>query len=65
MADYKIVFPNYSVQRRSDGATIPFDPANRDYREYLAWLDAGGVPDPADDPPPPKPFPDPPMAPKG
>tara|TARA_Y100001973_G_scaffold28699_1_gene43205 strand:+ start:648 stop:833 length:186 start_codon:yes stop_codon:yes gene_type:complete len=28
------------VTRKSDGATIPFDPENADYQEYLTWLDA-------------------------
>lgn len=28
---------------RQDGAKIPADPDNRDYREYLAWVEAGGV----------------------
>ena len=36
------------VIRLSDNATIPFDPANRDYAEYLEWLEAGNVPTPAD-----------------
>ena len=26
-----------------------FDPANTDYQEYLKWVAAGGVPDPADE----------------
>ena len=28
--------------------SIPFDPANTSYQEYLAWIDAGNTPDPAD-----------------
>jgi hypothetical protein len=39
-----------TVQRISDGAFIPFDPGNRDYQDYLAWLEDGNEPDPAPTP---------------
>jgi hypothetical protein len=35
------------IVRDEDGAFVPFDPANRDYAEYLAWLDEGNQPTPA------------------
>ena len=44
-----------SIKRLSDGAFIPNDPGNRDYREYLEYLAAGNTPEPAPAPPPPPP----------
>jgi hypothetical protein len=33
----------FGVQRLSDGAFIPDDEANADWRAYLEWVDAGNT----------------------
>lgn len=45
MAEYSLTSTS-SILRNSDQACIPADHANRDWRDYLDWLAAGGVPDP-------------------
>ena len=37
------------VQRQSDNAFIPFDNANTDYQQYLAWVAKGNQPEPAEE----------------
>jgi len=41
-----------TVRRIEDNAFIPFDPANRDFAEYEAWVAEGNEPDPAPEPAP-------------
>jgi hypothetical protein len=46
---YKLIKDQSNVVRRlSDGAGIPFDPANTDYQEYLEWVAEGNTPEDAD-----------------
>jgi len=42
-----------AILRLTDGAFIPPDPANTDYAAYLQWVEQGGTPDPAPEPPAP------------
>jgi hypothetical protein len=54
--------PFGGVQRLSDGAFIPEDERNADWRAYQEWLAAGNTPqaaDPLPAPPPPPPPPEP------
>jgi hypothetical protein len=44
-----------SILRLADNASIPQAPGNRDYRDYLDWLEAGNTPLPAPAPPAPGP----------
>jgi hypothetical protein len=48
---YKQTKENNGVIRTDDNAFIPLDPANTDYQAYLAWLELGNQPEPADNPP--------------
>jgi len=41
MSDYALA--EFGVIRASDGASIPESVDNRDWREYLEWVDAGNT----------------------
>ena len=36
------------IKRKSDNASIPKDPNNKDYQEILKWVDAGNTIEEAD-----------------
>ena len=46
---YRLTLDPTVIRRLPDNACIPFDPQNRDYADYLKWLEEGGVPEPADE----------------
>jgi hypothetical protein len=50
---YQLTTSN-NIKRLADNAWIPVDEANIDYREYLAWVKAGNMPEPAPEPAPAK-----------
>lgn len=51
MAAYQLLNGG-GVLRASDGAAIPPDPRNADWRRYLAWVAAGNTADPIPQPAP-------------
>lgn len=47
MSAYKLSLDGWII-RSADSASIPQDPLNSDYLVYLAWVEEGNTPDPAD-----------------
>lgn len=43
---YSLIYNSTSILR-NDGAVIPADPGNTDYKAYLAWVAAGNTPTPS------------------
>ena len=48
LLDINGVESTVTILRKVDNTTIPFDPANTDYQEYLEWLAQGNTPEAAD-----------------
>ena len=45
---YKLSIYGNIVHRLTDGVWIPFADKNADYQDYLKWVAAGNIPEPAD-----------------